>query len=277
MKVVLTFLLAAMSVWAQEAHSEIALVPSHAAPIVDVSGVLSDVRESLDAKLIQLRNETGAEVSVLVMPSIGDEAIEQYSIRVVDQWKLGRAGIDDGALLLVALKERQLRIEVGRGLEGDIPDAIAKRIIAEQITPYFQQGQISAGVNAGVDALASLIRKTGLPPPQKQKDTTSMVLIVIVGLFLLGSLLASIFGSIAGATGAGALGILAGILVSSFIPALGIGALIWFLVFFRNPILQALMHAQMGNGGRSYGGGRSGGSSWGSGGGFSGGGASGRW
>ena len=95
------------------------------------------------------------------------ETIEQYSIRVVDQWKLGRKGVDDGALLLVAKDDRAVRIEVGRGLEGVLPDAIASRIVREHIAPRFREGDFNGGIHSGVDRMIRVIDGEPLPAPAK--------------------------------------------------------------------------------------------------------------
>ena len=86
---------------------------------------------------------------VLIVPTTQPEEIEQYSIRVADQWKIGRKGVDDGVILLVAKNDRRVRIEVGRGLEGALPDAIANRIVTETITPHFKLGDYDGGGRGG--------------------------------------------------------------------------------------------------------------------------------
>ena len=102
------------------------------------------------------------------MPTTEPEAIEQYSIRVADAWKLGREKSDDGVLLLVALQDRALRIEVGYGLEGALPDITAKRIISDTITPLFRQGDIYGGVSAGLQQIMRVAEGEELPPPDKK-------------------------------------------------------------------------------------------------------------
>jgi uncharacterized protein len=104
-------------------------------------------------------------VAVLIVPTTAPEPIEAYAIRVVDAWRLGRAGSDDGALLLVAKDDRRLRIEVGRGLEGALTDLVSKRIIDETVVPHFRAGDYAAGVDAGVDRILAVIAGEPLPPP----------------------------------------------------------------------------------------------------------------
>jgi len=104
-------------------------------------------------------------VAVLTVPSTEPETIEQYSIRVAEKWKLGRKGINDGVLLVVAVKDDTIRIEVGYGLEGAIPDALAKRIASDIIRPRFNQGDFGGGVTDGVNALVQAISGENLPAP----------------------------------------------------------------------------------------------------------------
>src|SRR5471030_3278309 len=116
-------------------------VPALTARVTDQTGTLDAGQvQALESKLAAFETSKGSQIAVLIVPTTGDETIEQYSIRVTDQWKLGRKGVDDGVLLLVAKDDRKMRIEVGRGLEGVIPDAIANRIIDEDMSPKFHDG-----------------------------------------------------------------------------------------------------------------------------------------
>src|SRR5690606_40381578 len=101
------------------------------------------------------------------------EAIEQYAVRAFEQWKLGRESVDDGILFLIAKDDRQLRIEVGYGLEGAVPDILAGRIIREQVVPRFQQGDFAGGVEAGVNSLIALVDGEELPAPARSEEHTS--------------------------------------------------------------------------------------------------------
>lgn len=142
-------------------------VPALTARVIDQTGTLdAGAVQSLDATLASFERSKGSQIAVLIVPTTGDETIEQYSIRVVDAWKLGRKGVDDGALLIVAKNDRKVRIEVGRGLEGVIPDAIANRIIGEDIAPRFKQGDFAGGLRAGVDRMIGLVNGEPLPPPR---------------------------------------------------------------------------------------------------------------
>jgi uncharacterized membrane protein YgcG len=150
------------------AASEVA-VPRLAARVTDQTGTLDATqRAALESKLAAFEAKKGSQIAVLIVPTTRPETIEQYSIRVVDQWKLGRKGIDDGALLLVAKDDRRLRIEVGRGLEGVIPDAVANRIVNEDITPRFKEGNFYAGITAGVERMIRVTEGEPLPAPKAQ-------------------------------------------------------------------------------------------------------------
>ena len=145
-------------------------VPRLTGRVVDTTSTLSSSeRNALEQKLAALEQRKGSQVVVLMVKSTEPEAIEQFSLRVAEAWKIGRGNrTDDGVVVLVAKDDRRMRIEVGYGLEGAVPDALAKRIIAEQITPHFRDGDYAGGLNAGVDALAKLIDGEPLPPPAAQ-------------------------------------------------------------------------------------------------------------
>jgi uncharacterized protein len=259
-------------------------VPELRARVTDTVGLLEPAQvRSLESRLATLEQEKGSQVAVLVVATTRPEAIEQFSIRVVDQWKLGRTGVDDGVLLLVARDDRALRIEVGRGLEGAIPDAIAKRIIAEQITPAFREGRFFDGLQAGVDALIARIHGEPLPAPaQAAKAPDRQLGDLFFATVFLGFVTAPVLHAIFGRLGGSGVGALLGGLYWFWITAAfglaGLGALVGAGAVF-------LAGARSGGGGSwatgsGHGGGWSGGGGggWGGGGGgFGGGGASGRW
>jgi uncharacterized protein len=133
-------------------------VPALKYRVTDLTGTLNpDQFAALEAKLSAFEKQKGSQVAVLIVPTTQPESIEEYSIRVVEKWKLGRKRVDDGVLLLVAKDDKKLRIEVGYGLEGAIPDAIARRIIAEDIAPRFKQGDFYGGIVLGVDRILRTI------------------------------------------------------------------------------------------------------------------------
>lgn len=127
---------------------------------------------ALADKLKALEDRTGAQVAILTVPSAGQEGIAQFANRVFVAWGLGHKGVDDGVLIVLATRDRRVRIEVGRGLEGDIPDVIAKRITADTMAPLLKDGHYAEGLGAGIDALATHIgkdagstRDADQPPP----------------------------------------------------------------------------------------------------------------
>jgi uncharacterized protein len=266
-------------------------VPALSARVTDLTGTLAaNEKQALETRLAALEKEKGSQIAVLIVPSTQPEAIEQYSIRVVDQWKLGRQGVDDGALLLIAKNDRRVRIEVGRGLEGAIPDAYAKRIIAEQITPAFRDGRFAAGIDAGVDALIALIHGEPLPAPEAVRssdagaaDLGDLLFTTVFISFFLAPVLRSIFGRLGGSGVGGVLGAGYWYVSTSVLGMAGLGALVGAMAVLLigrggggGPWTTGSGHGggfgSSGGGWSSGGGGFSGG-----GGGFSGGGASGRW
>ncbi|MBM4219969.1 MAG: YgcG family protein [Gammaproteobacteria bacterium] len=181
-------------------------VPPLAAWVTDLTGTLQSAeRAALEDKLQAFEARKGAQIAVLIVPTTQPEAIEQYSIRVVDAWKLGREKPDDGALLLVAMQDRTLRIEVGRGLEGALTDLVANRIIDETITPRFREGDFSGGIDAGVDRMIQVIDGEPLPEPEQHWDGAQglasllpiLFMVVLVGSAILRALFGRALGSLA--------------------------------------------------------------------------------
>jgi uncharacterized protein len=143
-------------------------VPPLQSRVTDTTGTLTAGQQAdLEARLAAFEQRKGAQIAVLIVPTTQPEALERYSQRVVDTWKLGREKPDDGALLLVALQDRALRIETGRGLGGALPDILAGRIIDETIKPLFRQGDIYGGINAGLARMMQVIDGEPLPPPDR--------------------------------------------------------------------------------------------------------------
>ncbi len=259
-------------------------VPPLKAHVTDLTATLSaDQTAALEAKLAAFEQRKGSQIAVLLVPTTQPETIEQYSIRVVDQWKLGRKGIDDGALLLLAKDDRALRIETGRGLEGVMPDAIGKRIISDDVVPLLKQGDFNGGINAGVDRMIKVVDGEPLPPPKAAgpggvADFASSDVLVSGGLLavFLAGILRSLFGRFFGSLVAGGI---AGGAAFFFGAGVVVGAFLALIVFVISLIGISFLGGgggmSGGSGGWSSGGG---GGNWGGGGGgFGGGGASGRW
>lgn len=254
-------------------------IPPLTGPVVDAAGWLTPgQRAALQGRLAAIEARLGSQIAILTVPTTQPEPIEAYSIRVVDAWKLGRRGIDDGVLILVARNDRTVRIEVGRGLEGAIPDAVAKRIVEEQMIPRFRQGDVAGGLEAGVAAVEAGLAGESLPPPVETSSRRSMegdwigwvLMAAVLGgqvlRFLLGPLLGA--GVTAGLVGTGVWWLSGSLL-------LGLGAGLVALVFLAGAG-RGGPGPWISGGGGGFGGSRGGGWS-GGGGGFSGGGASGRW
>src|SRR5580692_6245778 len=143
-------------------------IPRLEARVTDVTGTLTAGQQAeLEQKLADFDARKGAQIAVLLVPTTQPEEIEQYSIRVVDAWKLGRKKIDDGALLILAKDDHKLRIENGYGLEGVLTDAASNRIIEDTMVPLLRQGQYYAAISAGVDQMMRLIDGEQLPPPDR--------------------------------------------------------------------------------------------------------------
>src|ERR1700744_441404 len=168
-------LVALLICWAFVALADVA-VPPLTGRVVDQTGTLSssDVA-SLSQTLQDFEAKKGSQIAVLIVPTTEPEAIEQYSIRVADAWKVGRKKVDDGAILLVAKNDHRLRIEVGYGLEGALTDVTSKRIIDEFIVPKFKDGDFAGGIRAGVDRIIKMIDGEPLPapPPRTQSSSSS--------------------------------------------------------------------------------------------------------
>lgn len=261
-------------------------VPALRAPVTDLTQTLTPEQiATLDATLRDLQTRKGSQLAILLVPTTQPETIEQYSIRVVDEWKLGRKGVDDGVLLIVAKDDRAVRIEVGYGLEGVLTDATTNRIIRQWITPAFRAGSYYQGLSDASARIIQSINGEALPePPARTGQSTRKSNdlpwpLLIFGVIAGGGMLRSIFGRFA-AAGLSAAG--AGVLVWLFIGSLlgGIvAALVAFVFVLSGGGGGGWSSGSRGWGGGSggFGGGFGGGGFGGGGGGFGGGGSSGRW
>lgn len=159
-----------LALFAGSAFAATVPVPPLTARVTDQTGTLDTAQtQALEAKLAAFEKSKGSQIAVLIVPTIGDETTEQYALRVVDTWKIGRKGVDDGILLLVAKDDHKARIEVEYGLEGVIPDAIANRIIDEDMAPKFRAGDFAGGLNAAIDRMIGLVNGERLPPPKPER------------------------------------------------------------------------------------------------------------
>ena len=270
--------LAALPLPAQQA------IPPLDARVTDLTATLTEAeRAALEQKLTAFEARKGAQIAVLLVPTTAPEAIEEYSLRVAEAWQIGRGRIDDGIVLVVAKDDRKLRIEVGYGLEGAVPDALAKRIISEQIVPRFYEQQYALGIDAGVDALIGLIDGEPLPAPEAGEspvpDGWGVLPFVLLLATFVAPLLRRLFGTLFGAlmVGAGA-GFVAWLLSSTLFLGVAVGAVAFFLALAG--IMGGPARWTTGGpwgGGMRRGGGGFGGGFRGGGGRFGGGGASGGW
>ena len=262
-------------------------IPELSHRVTDLTATLSGQQvAALENRLAAFEAKKGSQIAILIVPTTQPEDIAQFGIRVAEAWKIGRQNVDDGVILIIAKEDRKLRLEVGYGLEGTIPDAIAKRVIAETITPFFKKGDFAGGIDAGVIQLMQLIEGETLPVPTSVPNTQMnegvFMLILFAGLvagFILSAIMGQVMGGMLAGLGSGAL---AALFYGLSFAAVLIGLIVFFIVGVRQSGGGRWSSGGGGFGGGGFGsggfGGGSGGS-WGGGGGgsFGGGGASGSW
>lgn len=300
-----------------QAQSTVA-VPALQARVTDLTQTLRpEQRAALEARLAQIEQRKGAQVVILMVPTTQPETIEQFALRVAEAWKIGRgrspgtgvapapvSAIDDGVLIVVAQSDRRMRLEVGYGLEGALPDAVAKRIVSERMAPRFREGDFAGGLMAAVESIAERIEGEALPPPAPRAGepgtggsdaaaSTSvgdlLPMILVAGMFgllasqILGRLLGALLGS-----GLGALG--SAVFLGSWGWAVPVAVALFILILLMGGVRGAPRGMRSaggrrsaapwvlpGGGGWGGSGGLGGGGFSGGGGGFGGGGASGDW
>jgi uncharacterized protein len=263
------------------AADEVAIPPLKAR-VTDLTATLSAEQQAqLESSLAQIEMAKGSQVVILLLPTTQPEAIEQFGIRLADAWKVGRKGVDDGVIIIVAKDDRKMRIEVGYGLEGSIPDAVAKRIVSEIMTPAFKQGDFFGGLQGAVDAIGKIINGESLPPPSQARGTNDFDLsgnaipLAMVFIFVVGGILRAVLGRGAGAGVGGAIAFIgAWLLIGSLVAAIVI-AIITFVFTLAGGGRGGL--GGMGGFGGGGGFGSGGGGGFSGGGGFGGGGSSGNW
>jgi len=275
-----------------------AAVPALSGHVLDQTRTLSvDETAQLEAVLRDFETRTGAQLVVLVLQSTRPESIEQYALRVAQAWRLGRKKIDDGAILLIGKADRELRIEVGYGLEGALNDATSRRIIADVITPHLQRGEFFAGIRDGTDAMIGVLERSSgqsgeLPKPLAQPQSRSPLgeiqaffpLIIMISL-LLGGFFRLLLGRMPGALLTAVLaGVMAWFFAGLWVVCLIAGLVAFVFTLTGGGALGLLSRHRSGRWGNpgdqsgfGIGGNAGGGGFGGGGGGFGGGGASGRW
>jgi uncharacterized protein len=261
--------------WAGLAQAQqLAPIPPLTSPVIDQTGTLSpDEIAGLDARIRAYAATKGAQLQVLIVPTTQPEEISQYGIRVVESYKLGRKGVDDAAILIVAKEDRRVRLEIQYGLEGAIPDAVAKQIIDQFISPQFRAGNFYGGIHDGLEAMIKRVDGEELPAPVQNNqrvtpDFMTFMIFILMFSFIVGPILRAIFGKYLGPVAAGIGGGGLGFLIMATI---GFGIAGGFIAF----LLTMLFGNAGGGGGRWHTSGQGG--SWGGGGGWSSGGGGGGW
>jgi len=276
-------------------------VPPLRGRVTDLAGLMpADRAQALEERLAAFERETGHQIAVLTIPSLQGDALENFSIRVAEAWKIGQKGFDNGAILLIVRDDRKLRIEVGYGLEGVLPDAIANRIINEVIVPRFRDNDYPGGIEAGVNAILQVTKGEPLPENARRANRGSSSRPSLLGALTLTAILALLIGMLQGRLIRGAFGGAAAGLVATLLSAgagLGLAVIVGAVL---GAIGSTMSVTSSGNnwtggsrtrrggwgggwyggggfGGGGFGGGGGGGGFSGGGGGFGGGGASGSW
>ena len=238
-------------------------VPALDGRVIDQTGTLdAAARQSLDAKLAAFEQKKGSQIVVLMVPTTQPEDIASYANRVAGSWKIGRKEVGDGVLVIVAKDDRKMRIEVARTLEGAVPDLTAARIIDEQMKPRFRDNDFAGGIGAAVDQLVAVIGGEALPEVQRPStqrngiggdgfDWPELGIFLFFGVFVIGRVARSIFGSKLGpvVTGLGA-GAIAMVVTSSVLLAVAAGFIALLFTLFSG----AMSLPSMGSGGRRGGG-----------------------
>ncbi|MES2948244.1 MAG: TPM domain-containing protein [Pseudomonadota bacterium] len=290
----LSALLLCWSAWTAHAQGVLP-VPPLTGHVVDSSGTLDAAqRQALEDKLTAFETAHGSQIAILLVPTTQPEDISSFANRVGNSWKIGRKGIGDGLLVVVAKNDRKLRIEVAKSLEGAIPDLAAKQIIDEAMTPRFKQGDYAGGLDAGVDRIMALIKGESLPTPSQDRagdwpllgfQWEHLSIFLFFGVLFGGAVARRVLGNKLGALAtAGAVGVVVQLVTASLLIA---GAAGLFALVFT---LLSSFGRSTGGVSRGWGGSYTSGGGWGSGsssggGGFSsggggdfgGGGASGDW
>jgi len=306
-------LLAGVALWLAASLAfaqDLAAIPPLSSRVTDAAGVLdATARQQLDTRLAAFEKATGGQLAVLLVKTAEPETIDQYGIRVGEAWKIGKKGQDNGAILIIAMKEKKLRIEVGYGWEGALPDIEAKRIIRDGITPFFKKSQFAQGIETGIDKIQLAVSKEAKAESNTVNDkgqwtqshNANATDTAIESLFGMAPILLGVLAVLSFVLPGLVVGGVAGIgtfLFTQSIPAAGVAGFIGFMIasilrgifgsFGRRPLggrraygssrgSDGWLGGGFGSGGFGGGGG-GGGSSWGGdGGSFGGGGASGGW
>ena len=243
--------------FAVQTHAQtLQAIPPLTSLVVDQANILdANQKAALTQKLLAFEQSKGSQIAILTVPTTAPEDIFSYAQRAAETYKLGRQGVGDGVLIVVASNDRKVWIYVMRHLEGAIPDLAVKRVIAETITPAFKQEQYAQGLDAGINQLMGLIDGEALPPPKANTQNDSadagfMDLLILIGVL-------SIIGSnIAAATNrwliappaGGVAGLIAYSMTSGLFWGVGAGlAVLVFILIFGNRSFQMATHRTSNN------------------------------
>lgn len=266
-------------------------IPALKGRVNDYASVLSPETENkLEETLSALESSDSTQVVVLTIPSLEGEVLEQFSIKVAEEWKIGQKNKDNGAILIISKNDRKIRIEVGRGLEGKLTDLISGRIIRSEIIPKFKEGDFNGGIEAGTTAIVSVVRgeyKASEKNAVRKGSGKNPIFTLLIFLFVITAALSGISKILGGTSGAI---LLPAISLFSFpgisMMMLGILAIAGFAFGLFTGVLTGgggrhlpggLVSSGFGRGGFGGGSGFGGGGFSGGGGGFGGGGSSGSW
>ena len=275
--------------WSAPSAAQVA-VPPLTGHVIDQTGTLTaEQKATLEQTLTAFEARKGSQLAVLMVASSAPEEIEQYALRVAEQWKLGRKKVDDGAILVIAKNDRAMRIEVGYGLEGALNDLTSKRIISETILPRFKSQDFYGGIAAGVAQVIGVVDGEPLPAPSARPgqgvggsggigDVQQYAPMLFIVALAVGGVLRATLGKVPGSlvTG-GVVAVIAWFVVGAIAMALVAGVVALFVTLLGGGMLGRGMGGHYGGGRGGGGGGGGGGGFGGGGGGFGGGGASGRW
>jgi len=273
------------------AHAEVA-VPPLRSPGTDLTGTLTaEQSATLEQQLRAFEAKKGSQIALLIVPTTQPETIQQYSFRVAEAWKLGRRGVNDGALLAIAKNDRAVWIQVGYGLEGALPDVLANRIVEQVIVPRFRSGDFFGGISEAITRMIALVEGEPLPEPTNSQRSApgadglgSVMPVLLLLVFVGGGILRRILGRFGGASvTAGLAAAIVWFLTSTLVIAIGAAVIAFVIALLGGGGGGGWSSGRRGWGGYTggwggggFGGG--GGGGWSGGGGtFGGGGAGGRW
>jgi uncharacterized protein len=286
-------LLAFFSFLSLAAPGDFLSVPALTKRVTDTTATISAADAAkIEARLQEFEAKKGAQIAVLVVDTTQPEPVFDYATRVFTEWKLGRKGVDDGVLFLVAKSDRKMQVLTGPGISGSLTDAMSKRIVAEIVAPKFRSGDFAGGIDDGVAKMIAVIDGEQLPPPPQKRVSTkssggyeSFIVLAIFAAMFVGPMLRAVLGRFLGATTTGGVTGAAAWFIAGGLALPIVAGVIVFLAVLLMGSMGSIGSGRGGRGGWIGGGGFGGGGGGlgggggfsGGGGGFDGGGASGDW